>query len=377
MITYDIIYEEILKRCKGVDYDWYSKKTEKVYYYGSIYEFLIISDRDNLISLRQEYTKTLNIWRNYLPIDYELHKGTITIMNMHEATYKDVCLLILISSIIFADSSDFGYRPNKQKCNPNKEYSFFNDYLLKICREKGGTLLTKCFSYIGEVKIRCRSTHIFIQEFLNLVNECWCPYCKIILTNPTLSSTYGDSLDQKLINDIYGKSYPFGRLYIENMSKGEEICCDALTSFRISYTSECRVKIDNNYYYDFHFKYNGDCFLEYDGKQHFEMTPFFCKSNEEFIRRREIDVKKTLYALRNNIRIIRIDYTQEKKVKEHLDLFLKSDKEYYFSTPSLYSWIIKEIEKERGIIITNVEPKITVSKSQIITSNGTVINITN
>lgn len=48
--------------------------------------------------------------------------------------------------------------------------------------------------------------------------------------------------------------------------------------------------------------------LEFDGKQHFEFTPYFHKKKADFHRQQAWDIKKNRFCLEHNIPLIRIPY---------------------------------------------------------------------
>ena len=63
---------------------------------------------------------------------------------------------------------------------------------------------------------------------------------------------------------------------------------------------------------------------------------------DEFEKRRGIDIIKTRNALKNNFKIIRIDYTQCKKelIKEHIINALNFDGSIYLSDNTYYNWLL-------------------------------------
>ena len=48
--------------------------------------------------------------------------------------------------------------------------------------------------------------------------------------------------------------------------------------------------------------------IEFDGKPHFEYTPYFHKQTSDFLKYRERDRRKNAYCLKHNIPLIRIPY---------------------------------------------------------------------
>ena len=100
-------------------------------------------------------------------------------------------------------------------------------------------------------------------------------------------------------------------------SKGEDLIKQILKTLDINFVSqfrfyECRSK--NPLIFDFYLSdYN--CCIEYDGKQHFEPIDFF-GGEEQFKIQQKNDKIKTEYCKENDIRLIRIPYTDYDKLNE-------------------------------------------------------------
>lgn len=75
----------------------------------------------------------------------------------------------------------------------------------------------------------------------------------------------------------------------------------------IDYQSECSLPNTGQLSYDVYIpKFN--LLIEYDGKQHFEFTPYFHANEKQFISLRERDMIKTVNALQRKISLMRIDH---------------------------------------------------------------------
>jgi formylmethanofuran dehydrogenase subunit E len=126
-------------------------------------------------------------------------------------------------------------------------------------------------------------------------------------------------------------------------SKGELACEEALTDFRIPFESEYVLPSLSERYFDFAFVYNGRWyFIEFDGIQHFQLTPKFHVDEEHLKENQQVDVIKTWHAIHYGY-IIRIDYTQIDSVKQHIInalQFLNDSQRVYYSTPEMYRHII-------------------------------------
>ena len=73
--------------------------------------------------------------------------------------------------------------------------------------------------------------------------------------------------------------------------------------------------------FDFYLPRYNIC-IEYDGKQHFESIKFF--GGEKTYKYMEINDKiKNIYCKNNNIRLLRIKYTEYNKIEDIVISFLK------------------------------------------------------
>ena len=125
-------------------------------------------------------------------------------------------------------------------------------------------------------------------------------------------------------------------------SKGELNCCQALEFLKIPYKTQYTISPYNNRRYDFMFiVYDDKYVLEYDGGQHFFEVPHF--SSHTLKERQELDLSKMDIALRNNFKVIRIDYTQMDNVQFHIEKAIKIKQQTYFSDIQLYSYIIDKL----------------------------------
>jgi hypothetical protein len=139
----------------------------------------------------------------------------------------------------------------------------------------------------------------------------------------------------------------FGKCDCSRSSKsnGELECMRILDSMKIEYECEFRLGSLKRKRFDFSFVWNKrEYLLEFDGEPHFK--PKYYNSNlETFKFKQEIDILKTLTAIRENYFIIRIDF----KRINHIELEIKTamslgeDDVYYFSNPQMYFYILKEI----------------------------------
>ncbi len=115
------------------------------------------------------------------------------------------------------------------------------------------------------------------------------------------------------------------------ISSGEKACREAFDALRIRYECEaCVVKGSTGYWLPFDFRIYLDdgtwCLVEYDGEQHFRPVRFGGMSQERADQAFEIvkvnDAIKTKYCIDNNIRLLRIKYTDYANVMQIITDFI-------------------------------------------------------
>lgn len=109
-------------------------------------------------------------------------------------------------------------------------------------------------------------------------------------------------------------------------SKGEAKLQKIFNNLNIEYQSQysfsnCVSENGVTLKFDFYLpKYN--LLIEYDGKQHFEYTGYGWSTKEQLEKTQQRDNIKNQYCLNNNIRLIRIPYTDFNKLSEQYILDL-------------------------------------------------------
>jgi formylmethanofuran dehydrogenase subunit E len=130
-----------------------------------------------------------------------------------------------------------------------------------------------------------------------------------------------------------------------NFSKGEIECAKILDKFQIKYEIEFKICSLPKKRYDFMFIYNNIKYLlEFDGEQHFKYKEFFHRNTEKFLYRQQIDVNKTIHAISNGYRIIRISYLDMYNVENCIIEAINSGVNVYFSSPSMYEYITSKLQ---------------------------------
>lgn len=84
----------------------------------------------------------------------------------------------------------------------------------------------------------------------------------------------------------------------------------------------CKDKCSLRYDFYILLKNGIECFIEFDGSQHFSPTEFF-GGIEGFNRRREHDLMKSLYCFSNNRPLLRISYTDFKNIEYLVNNFVE------------------------------------------------------
>lgn len=104
-------------------------------------------------------------------------------------------------------------------------------------------------------------------------------------------------------------------------SHGERKCLEEIQKLHGVHceTQFVLVELSSHKAFDCYFVYSTRRYLlEYDGIQHFRYMSFFHRQESKFAEQQERDIKMTLGAIQAGYMVIRIDYTCEKQIAEHL-----------------------------------------------------------
>lgn len=184
----------------------------------------------------------------------------------------------------------------------------------------GGSICKKC-AIENSKKIQSTGTEKFIRLSIDKFGSDLFDYSKvdyinnrtkIILTCKKHNISFTQVPYQHLIGNI---SCP---KCLKIVSIGEKIIRDILIKNNIKYIEQHSFKNCRNRYilkFDFYLP-EFNTIIEYDGKQHFIQG---WNSFKEFERTKQNDSIKTKYCLKNNIKLIRIPYTELKNIEKILN----------------------------------------------------------
>lgn len=129
------------------------------------------------------------------------------------------------------------------------------------------------------------------------------------------------------------------------ISKGELVCVNYLSSNNIYFEEQFKIPELGRKRFDLMIEYNDLKYvIEFDGIQHFKFVEHFHKSVSVFVERQDVDILKTITAVKHEYNVIRIDYKQIDNIPFHLSEALRLKNKTYFSTPELYKHVIHKLE---------------------------------
>lgn len=202
-------------------------------------------------------------------------------------------------------SKKYWCRKCSNNCPKQAEESF-----IEIVKSRRGEVLGKYKNCDTKVEIKCEYGHIWSTSPSIIKDGCWCPTC---------SESHGE-------RDI--------RLFLENNE--------------INFKPQKPVIIDGiKLFFDFMCNINDlNIYIEFDGSQHFEFDEFFYNDIKEYEKREYYDYIKTLWAIKNDYHLIRIDHKNEKNINKILDNYFKNidiNDKLFFSDKIIYSKLIEKI----------------------------------
>ena len=289
-------------------------------------------------------------------------------------------------------------------CNGNTRQQGEENFKLRVAERKG-TILGNYTGNNNKVLVQCELGHQWEIFPFNLTSGKWCPVCgykhhkggsdkfyQVVAENKgevlgqyvnartriQIKCAKGHTWDPKAYYIVIGNWCPFC-----TGSSGENIISLYLTEKNIPYTSQGTIKDLPRKRFDFIINYKGQTIIvEYDGQMHFRYMEYYHITEEYFRYRQSVDRVKTLVAVTNNCRVIRIDYSQLANIRHHLDIALDSDDMLYLSTPKLYEgWLSGAIvsqEELKAVYEGKSRPDYNacVADDTIVCRNNNVNNIT-
>ena len=263
--------------------------------------------------------------------------------------------------IICKEHGIFEQNPNKhligQGCpmcyNKNKKIKPSEQFIKESIEIHGNKYDYSLVEYKGsfnDVKIICKKHGIFKQKPVVHINGCGCKKC----SNEKLSKIKISNNKEfiKKSKDIHKNKYDYSLVEYKNAHAKVKIICKEHSVFEQTPNShlngtgcpncqkskgELKIKeyLDNNKFiyneqykfkdcrnilplpFDFHLPEYNIC-IEYDGEQHFKRYKFEKDDNNLNIRKLR-DKIKTDFCKKNNIKLIRIKYTDFKKIESILN----------------------------------------------------------
>lgn len=302
------------------------------------------------IAKLENYELLSNYEKNNIPLKFKCNKGHIA----------------FIYSYNFRRGKRCGecYREYDEKSRDICDKGF-RDAIEKL----GGKVIGKYINRKTPIEVICKNGHTSFPTPTNVISgQGICTVCVDKDFNHTKSIIY------KRINDMGGEpvdeykgifeSIKIKCRYCGNISqkipheikRGNSICnfcigtsCEKMISLaldKLGIKYEIQFTFPNNRLkYDFYFD---NTIVECDGIQHFIYNKFFHGSENGFGRCQNLDRIKTINALFNGVRVIRIDYKFLGKPIDDIENFIKqalnSKDAIFVSNISLYQYLLSPID---------------------------------
>lgn len=250
------------------------------------------------------------------------------VIGVYNGTHKYVECLCIEKHKVKVKPTYLDYKRNFCKiCNNCDRETAKNNFIRTIEVEREGKVIGEYKSHKCKVEIECKNGHRYHVSPGNIIRDT--NYCK--------------------------KCYP--------ISKGQGKFGEALDLLGYSYEQEYKFKGDNKRY-DFKLeKY----IIEFDGTQHFRVSDLFYSSEDILAKKKQIDIDKTLFAIKQELPILRFDYDRSRgsiedvarRIMEGIDTVEEGSLKYWVSNKKMYDWLVNGVEsklKRRAkIVIKEVE----------------------
>ena len=267
-------------------------------------------------------------------------------------------------------------------CSPSKKKTI--DEIKTFIENKGDSLVSIEYKNCHDkLDIQCGNCNTIFNMSYSLYKISNCPKCAIITRSNKLKlsqeyvSEYIKSYDDKLIsqyidmnskleiecgycNNIFKMSFGVYkhdncRCQCTSMSRGERIIKEYLIKNNISYVTQksfpdCKRKLALKY--DFYLP-DSDILIEFDGEIHFKSINVL-GGDKTLKNRRESDIIKNIYCIKNNKNMLRISYNHIKIIGKIIDTYLenKNKKIIEYSSIKVYDKMI--IDTYEQLLLTEI-----------------------
>ena len=176
----------------------------------------------------------------------------------------------------------------------------------KIAKERNGSCLSTVYNNNKtNMKWKCnKCSHIWYARLDRIKTGTWCPKC--------------------------------------NTSHGERQICKYLDRHKISYQIEKRLNNEKNQRFDVYIP-SHNLAIEFDGIQHFQIYRRYTPTEVSLKKKHKLDIEKTLFCIKNKIRLLRIAYKDFKYIDDILEYAINDNNLLIFSDIKLYGFIIDSL----------------------------------
>ena len=110
----------------------------------------------------------------------------------------------------------------------------------------------------------------------------------------------------------------------------------------IKYKQEYIFSNLKNRRFDFYL-YEYNILIEFDGVQHFQIYGRYTPDTEVLKKKQQYDIEKTLFCVKNNIKLLRICYKNIKSIEHYINLILNCKVILVLSDWKSYNFIIEKL----------------------------------
>jgi hypothetical protein len=126
-------------------------------------------------------------------------------------------------------------------------------------------------------------------------------------------------------------------------SLGESRCGEYLRSQGYQVVPQYSISALPKYRFDYYFSHgNRHYLLEFDGRQHFKMTPWFHRNERAFRRGQERDLLKTAAAIASGYYVIRIAHQHLPRLDDIIASAVQGEERLIVSSAEIYAWLISQ-----------------------------------